>query len=88
MSKEEWSLKGKLIYYVINKEDGRKAHIEEKDFDSKKWKKIFSLYSRGDIEILRQKLIEDVKRTVPSDEELLIAVLVKRINKRFGVENE
>ena len=60
--KDEWSLKGRLVYYVINKEDGRKGHIEEKDFDSKKWEKIFSLYSRGDIEILRQKLIEDLEK--------------------------
>lgn len=58
--KDDWSLKGKLVHYIINVEDGKKSHIEE-DKLSEKWITISSFYPKKDIETLRQKLIEDKK---------------------------
>lgn len=87
MSEEEWSLKGRKIYYVINIEDGRKSHIKENKLDEK-MKIISSFYSKKDIETLRQKLIEDIKewsnqfwKSHHYEEEL-----IEIINKRFGDE--
>ena len=85
---EEWSLKGRKIYYVINIEDGRKSHIEENDFNEKQWKKIFSFYSIGDIETLHQKLIEDIKKIFHHYKITgsLKKEIIEAINKRFGDE--
>ncbi|RLC74434.1 MAG: hypothetical protein DRI61_16615 [Chloroflexi bacterium] len=87
MSKEEWSLKGKGIIVKCGENLGYVV-ISEETLSQKERENADIFYPKHTVEFLRKKLIEDVKRTVPSDEELLIAVLVKRINKRFGVENE
>lgn len=70
---DNWSLKGKVKYYDIQKTD---IVIEEK-------------YDKDDIETLRQKLIEDLEELNDKthDREYNWLYDVKRIiNKRFGVE--
>lgn len=92
---DDWSLKGKLVHYVINVEDGRKSHIEEsRNLDSEKWKILSSFYPKKDIETLRQKLIEDIQQYFDKLSEeykedfgyISSEIIEKIINKRFGVE--
>ncbi|RLF46588.1 MAG: hypothetical protein DRN17_00060 [Thermoplasmata archaeon] len=77
MVEEEWSLKGKL--------KARKALLNPKYEQYDNSFEIIDCYDRDDIEILRQKLIEDFENmTAWKDEK---EEFRKIINKRFGVKH-
>ena len=79
---DDWSLKGKKLYTNSN-------HIWHADYDEKIIKQW--LYSSKDIEILRQKLLEDLNAflcltNTPEAYETNSKTIKEIINKRFGVE--
>lgn len=74
---DDWSLKGKMKARWVD--EG--TQLEDKHVGH-------PCYDRGDIETLRQKLIEDMKEESMNavSDHLFISSILKIINKRFGVE--
>lgn len=78
---DDWNLKGRKKIIIEHREYGEFAGfklLEEFDGD---------VYKVEDIEILRKKLIEDIKKLKIFDEdEFYNEDVIRIINKRFGVE--
>ena len=81
-SHEYWSLKDKKFYHTIFLHG-----VHDKDMvEAYDWCENNLYYKLEDIEVLREKLIEDFKFSIEKEYHYLIPIIEKIINKRFGVE--
>lgn len=97
----DWSLKGKWFKFIPEEIDDAgfidtfegvqccgcdSPEFKEADIIYKNNIRDETYFPKKDIEILRQKLIEDVNKIVGFTGETDINELIRAINKRFGVE--
>jgi len=85
---DNWNLKNKVIWNQYDYEDKSyylKPEIEKYEWETKPEHESDILYYKSDIDILRQKLIDDLLNSYEW-KELSDKSIIEIINKRFGVE--
>ena len=90
---DNWNLKNKVIWNQYDYEDKSyylKPEIEKYEWETKPEHESDILYYKSDIEILRQKIIDDIEEECGLNlyEECgsMEDRFIRRINERFGVE--